>query len=47
MKKVLFILLIIAGICYYYNPPIEDHINLLSSQAFHCHIWRLQEGYSY
>jgi len=33
MKKVLFIFLIIAGICYYYNPPIEDHINLLSSQA--------------
>jgi len=33
MKKTLFILLIIAGICYYYNPPFEDHVNLLSSQA--------------
>jgi hypothetical protein len=33
MKKILLLLLIIAGICYYYNPPIEDHINFLSSQA--------------
>jgi hypothetical protein len=33
MKKILFILLVIAGICYYYNPPFEDHISLLSSQA--------------
>ncbi len=33
MKKILFILLIIAGVCYYYNPPFEDHIDLLSSQA--------------
>lgn len=33
MKKLLFILLIIAGVCYYYNPPLEDHIGLLSSQA--------------
>jgi len=33
MKKYLVILLIIAGICYYYNPPLEDHIELLSSQA--------------
>ena len=33
MKKIVFILLVIAGICYYYNPPFEDHISLLSSQA--------------
>jgi hypothetical protein len=33
MKKILFFLLVIAGICYYYNPPFEDHISLLSSQA--------------
>jgi hypothetical protein len=33
MKKYLVILLIIAGICYYYNPPIEDHVEILSSQA--------------
>lgn len=33
MKKYLIILLIIAGICYYYNPPIEDHVKILSSQA--------------
>jgi hypothetical protein len=33
MKKFLFILLIIAGICYYYNPPFEAHINLLTSEA--------------
>ena len=33
MKKIMFILLVIAGICYYYNPPFEDHISLLSSQA--------------
>ncbi len=33
MKKYLVILLIIAGICYYYNPPFDDHVELLSSQA--------------
>ena len=33
MKKYLFMLFIIAGICYYYNPPLEDHIDFLSSQA--------------
>lgn len=33
MKKLLFILLVVAGVCYYYNPPLEDHIRLLSSQA--------------
>lgn len=33
MKKILLLLLIIAGICYYYNPTLKDHISLLSSQA--------------
>ncbi len=33
MKKYLVILLIIAGICYYYNPPLGDHVEILSSQA--------------
>lgn len=33
MKKYLVILFIIAGICYYYNPPFENHIELLSSRA--------------
>jgi hypothetical protein len=33
MKKILFLLLIVAGICYYYNPPFEDHIKAILSEA--------------
>lgn len=33
MKKFLFLLLIAAGICYYYNPPLEDHISALAAQV--------------
>jgi hypothetical protein len=33
MKKYLIILLIVAGICYYYNPPLENHIESLSILA--------------
>jgi hypothetical protein len=33
MKKILILLLIVAGICYYYNPPFEDHIKAIASQA--------------
>lgn len=33
MKKILFLLLVVAGICYYYNPSFEDHIEVLSAQA--------------
>lgn len=33
MKKILLLLLIVAGICYYYNPPFEDHIKAIISEA--------------
>lgn len=33
MKKFLFLLLIAAGVCYYYNPPLEDHISALVADA--------------
>lgn len=33
MKKILLLLLILAGICYYYNPPFEDHVRALASEA--------------
>jgi hypothetical protein len=33
MKKFLLFLIIIAGICYYYNPPFEDHVKTIVSEA--------------
>jgi hypothetical protein len=33
MKKILLLLLIVAGFCYYYNPPFEDHIKAIVSEA--------------
>jgi hypothetical protein len=33
MKKVLLVLAIICGICYYYNPTFEDHIAALKSNV--------------
>jgi len=33
MKKILLLLVIVAGICYYYNPPLEDHIKTSVSEA--------------
>lgn len=33
MKKFLLLLVIVAGICYYYNPPFENHIKALISEA--------------
>jgi hypothetical protein len=33
MKKILLFLIIIAGICYYYNPPFEKHIQTIVAEA--------------
>jgi hypothetical protein len=33
MKKILLLLVVIAGICYYYNPPFESHRKALVSEA--------------
>lgn len=33
MKKILLLLLIVAGICYYYNPPFESHIKAIITEA--------------
>ena len=33
MKKFLFLLLVVAAVCYHYNPPLEDHINALTANV--------------
>jgi hypothetical protein len=33
MKKTLILLIIVAGICYYYNPPFESHIKAIIAEV--------------
>jgi hypothetical protein len=33
MKKYLIVLIIIAGVCYYYNPPFENHVQAIIAEA--------------
>lgn len=33
MKKFLIFLIIIAGVCYYYNPPFESHVKAVLDGA--------------